>query len=100
MTTTEFKMPCLSPVPYFRKACIEAIGDGSSDVIIELDRPSLGRDTMRLVRSKGPRGNVLCQGRTYKHTLVLFQVDMILSWLDGKGSKVWGEPDEEKTNAP
>ncbi len=88
MTTTEF---CT--------ICVNALGHGSSDVIIELDRPSLGRDTMRLVRSKGPKGNVLGPGRTNKHTLVLFQVDMILSWLDGKGSKVWGEPDEEIIDA-
>ena len=89
MTTTEF-----------RTACVAAIGDGSSDVIIELDRPSLGRDTMRLVRSKGPKGNVLGPGRTNKHTLVLFQVDTVLLWLGGNNPKESGNLDDGKTNAP
>ena len=84
MTTTEF-----------RAVCKKAVSEGSADVIIELDRPALGRNQMRLIRSRGPRGGVLGPGRTNKHTLVLFQVDMVLSWLDGKGSKVWGNPDEE-----
>ncbi len=79
----------------FRQACAKAIGQGSEDVLIELDRPANSRNKMRLLRSRGPKGDVLGPGRTSQHTIVIFQVDMVLSWLDGKGSTVWGKPDEE-----
>lgn len=78
-----------------RKACAKATGDRLEDVIIELDRPARERSNMRLLPGRGPKGQVLGVGRTNRHTLALFQVDMVLMWLDGKGSKVWGKADEE-----
>lgn len=65
-----------------RKACETTIASGCDVILLTLPPPPGNGYTMRLLRTSGPRGDIVCTNQQTGASVVRFRASRVLKYLD------------------